>query len=207
VTNARALLRRVARSAGGGARTAAPHCDIVALGVVFALARFSEAFLVLRAQDAGLPIAWVPAVMIVMNVIYAGVAAPAGHAADMMSARTLLVAGLVKSVVADVALAAATAPWFVLPAPRPEARTSASTQGLFSKLVADTAPAHARGERPSASSTRERMAMLLASVIAGVMWSAAGPGRDVRRRRSFAADRDGRAAGWHTGRPGDARPA
>lgn len=183
------------------------YWHIVALGVVFALARFSEAFLVLRAQDAGLPIAWVPAVMIVMNVIYAGVAYPAGHAADTMSARTLLVAGLAVLVVADVALAAATAPWFVFAGTAAWGAHLGLTQGLFSKLVADTAPAHARGTAFGVFNLVNGMAMLLASVIAGVMWSAAGPGATFAVGGGFAViAMVGLLAGTR-GRPGDAHPA
>jgi MFS family permease len=75
---------------------------IVALGAVFTLARFSEAFLILRAQDVGLAIGYVPAIMVVMNVVYALFAYPAGAAADRLSARTLLVFGLGVLIAADV---------------------------------------------------------------------------------------------------------
>ena len=83
---------------------------IVQLGAVFTLARFSEAFLVLRAQNLGLAIGYIPAVMIAMNVVYAGVAYPAGVAADRFGHRTLLTVGLAMLVLADLVLAGATAP-------------------------------------------------------------------------------------------------
>ncbi|MBL8142105.1 MAG: MFS transporter [Acidobacteria bacterium] len=183
------------------------YWHIVALGVVFALARFSEAFLVLRAQDAGLPIAQVPAVMILMNVIYAGVAYPAGHAADTMSARTLLVAGLAVLVAADVALAVATAPWFVFVGTAAWGAHLGLSQGLFSKLVADTAPAHARGTAFGVFNLVNGMAMLLASVIAGLMWSAAGPGATFAVGGGFALVAIVGLLAATPSRRGDARPA
>ncbi|MBZ0268756.1 MFS transporter, partial [bacterium] len=83
---------------------------VVLTGAVFTLARFSEAFLVLRANDVGLALRWVPAVFIVMNVVYAASATPAGVLADRMAPRALLVAGIGALVAADLVLAAATTP-------------------------------------------------------------------------------------------------
>ncbi len=83
---------------------------VVALGTAFTLARFSEAFLILRAEDLGLGISYVPAIMIVMNVVYALLAYPAGVAADRFSARTLLLLGLAILIAADTVLALATVP-------------------------------------------------------------------------------------------------
>lgn len=162
------------------------YWQIVALGVVFALARFSEAFLVLRARDAGLDITWVPAVMIAMNVAYAVVAYPAGRASDRMSARTLLVAGLAVLVAADAALALASAPWLVFVGAGAWGVHLGLTQGLFSKLVADASPASLRGTAFGVFNLASGVAMLLASTTAGVVWSSVGPGATFVVGGSFA---------------------
>jgi predicted MFS family arabinose efflux permease len=118
---------------------------VVLLGAVFTLARFSEAFLVLRASDTGLGPAYVPLVMVVMNVFYAGGAYPAGAAADHMSKRTLMLIGLVLLIAADLVLATAPSPLLVCAGTGLWGLHMAFTQGLFSKLVADSAPADLRG--------------------------------------------------------------
>jgi MFS family permease len=142
---------------------------------VFTLARFSEAFLVLRALDTGLAIRYVPAVMIVMNVVYAGAAYPAGWAADRWPVRALLVAGLAALVVADVILAVAVTPAHVGAGAACWGLHMALSQGLLSKLVADTAgPAH-RGTAFGIFNLVSGAALFAASAIAGVLWSAAGP--------------------------------
>lgn len=118
---------------------------VVALGAVFTLARFSEAFLILRAQDVGLAIGYVPVIMVVMKVVYSVFAYPAGAAADRISARTLLLMGLGVLVVADIVLAMAASPGVALLGSAFWGLHMALTQGLLSKLVADTAPADLGG--------------------------------------------------------------
>jgi len=118
---------------------------IVLLSLTFTLARFSEAFLVLRAQDVGLAIGYVPMVMIVMNIAYAATAYPAGIAADRFSPRLLLISGLALLVAADVVLAASASPSSVLEGAALWGVHMGLTQGLFAKLVADVAPAELRG--------------------------------------------------------------
>lgn len=147
---------------------------VVALGAVFTLARFSEAFLVLRAQDVGLAVGYVPAIMIVMNLVYAGFAYPAGAAADRLSARTLLGFGLGVLIVADILLAMAASSWTALLGAAFWGIHMAFTQGLLSKLVADTAPAELRGTAFGIFNLVTGGALLLASVIAGSLWSALG---------------------------------
>ena len=107
---------------------------VVALGAVFALARFSEAFLILRALDVGLAVGYVPIIMIVMNFVYAAFAYPAGAAADRLSTRTLLVFGLGVLVTADVVLAMAASPWVAFLGAAFWGLHMAFTQGLLSKL-------------------------------------------------------------------------
>ena len=142
---------------------------------MFTLARFSEAFLVLRAQNLGLAVEYVPAVMIAMNVVYAGVAYPAGVAADRFGHRTLLAVGLAMLVVADLVLAGATAPAHAFVGTACWGLHMGLTQGLLSKLIADTAPAALRGTAFGVFNLVSGVALLLASVIAGVLWNQVGP--------------------------------
>jgi len=149
---------------------------VVTLGSVFALARFSEAFLILRARDVGLAMGYIPLVLIVMNVVYSIFAYPAGVAADRFPARTLLVCGLGVLIIADVVLALAASPAMALLGSAFWSLHMALTQGLFSKLVADTAPADLRGTAFGMFHLANGGALLLASVIAGVLWSTFGGG-------------------------------
>jgi MFS family permease len=160
---------------------------VVLLGAVFTLARFSEAFLVLRAQDAGLPLSYVPAVMIVMNVFYAGAAYPAGAAADYMRPRNLLLLGIGTLILADLILAYATSPPMVLAGAALWGLHMALTQGLLSKLVADTAPADLLGTAFGLFNLVSGVALLLASIIAGSLWSLAGPSATFLAGAAFAA--------------------
>jgi MFS family permease len=159
---------------------------VVMLGAVFTLARFSEAFLILRAQDVGLAIAYVPAIMIVMNMVYALFAYPAGVAADRLSARKLLVFGLGLLVVADVLLALADSPSLAFLGVGFWGLHMAFTQGLLSKLVADTAPAELRGTAFGVFNLVSGGILLLASVIAGSLWSIYGASATFIAGGSFA---------------------
>lgn len=147
---------------------------VVLLGAVFTLARFSDAFLVLRAVDVGLELVYVPLVMVVMNVLYAGAAYPAGAAADHMSQRTLLLLGLALLIVADLVLAVASSPMMVFAGTALWGLHMALTQGLLSKLVADAAPAELLGTGFGIFHLVSGGALLLASVIAGLLWSSFG---------------------------------
>ena len=160
---------------------------VVLLGGLFTLARFSEAFLVLRAQDVGLSLGLVPLVMIVMNVFYAGVAYPAGAAADRVRPRTLLLVGLALLVAADLLLATATAPLAAFVGAALWGLHMAFTQGLFAKLVADHAPAELRGTAFGVFNLVSGGALLLASVIAGALWSVWGATATFAAGGVFAA--------------------
>lgn len=147
---------------------------IVALGGVFTLARFSEAFLVLRARDVGLSLGYVPVVMIIMNVVYAATAYPAGAAADRLSRRALAMIGLAMLIAADVALASAASPWPVFIGAALWGLHMGFTQGMFAQLVAEAAPAGLRGTAFGLFNLVVGGALLLASVVAGALWSAFG---------------------------------
>jgi MFS family permease len=160
---------------------------IVALGSIFTLARFSEAFLVLRAQDVGLDMALVPAVMVVMSGVYAASAYPAGRISDRFSPRALLPAGMFALIIADLALATASSITMVLTGAALWGLHMGITQGLFSKLVADAAPAELRGTAFGAYSLVTGVSMLLASVIAGALWSSLGPAATFLAGAGFSA--------------------
>jgi MFS family permease len=160
---------------------------VVLLGAVFTLARFSEAFLVLRAQDAGMPLGYVPVVMIAMNVFYAAGAYPAGAASDRLPRRTLLVAGLGVLILADLVLAAAASAWHVIAGASLWGVHMALTQGLLSKLVADTTPASLRGTAFGIFHLVSGGALLLASLVAGALWQSVGPPATFLAGAAFAA--------------------
>jgi MFS family permease len=164
-----------------------PYWLVVLAGAVFTLARFSEAFLVLRAQDVGLAPGRVPLVLIVMNVSYAGAAYPAGAAADRVSKRTLLLLALGLLIGADVALALAAAPLAVFAGAALWGLHMAFTQGLLSKLVAETSPSDLLGTGFGVFNLVSGAALLLASVIAGFLWSALGASVPFLAGAAFAA--------------------
>ena len=160
---------------------------VVGLGGVFTLARFSEAFLVLRALDVGLPLGLVPTIMIVMNVVYAAFAYPAGVVADRIHQRALLVVGLGVLIAADVVLTVATSSALVFIGAGLWGLHMAITQGLLSKLVADAAPDELRGTAFGMFNLVSGGALLVASVIAGGLWSAFGPSATFGAGAGFAA--------------------
>jgi MFS family permease len=156
-------------------RLPAAYWWVVGIGAIFTLARFSEAFLVLRVQAGGLPLAFVPLVLIVMNVVYAAAAYPFGKLADSMSHTKLLTWGLLLLLMADVALA-----WdghwivawmgIVL-----WGLHLAMTQGLLAAMIADTAPDDLRGTAYGFFNLASGLAMLVASGLAGWLWDSQGP--------------------------------
>jgi MFS family permease len=148
---------------------------IVGIAAVFTLARFSEAFLILRAQNVGLPIMLAPTVLVVMNVVYALAAYPAGVASDRMNRTTLLIVGLVLLIAADFALALLPSIGGVALGVALWGLHMGLTQGLFAALVADAAPPELRGTAYGFFNLLTGLAMLAASVIAGALWDATGP--------------------------------
>lgn len=160
---------------------------VVGLGMTFTLARFSEAFLVLRAEDAGMTAGQVPIAMAVMSGVYALGAYPAGVAADRMSGRSLLLFGLAVLIVADLVLAGAGTPILVLVGAGCWGLHMALTQGLFAKLVADVATDRLRGTAFGIFHLLTGGALLLASVIAGALWSRFGPAATFHAGAAFAA--------------------
>jgi MFS family permease len=147
---------------------------ILGLNSIFTLARFSEAFLILRAQSVGLAIGFVPAIMIVMNAVYALTAYPAGILTDRMRPRTVLAAGLAVLIAADIILASADKPLHVFIGTALWGLHMGLTQGLFAKLVADHAPVRLRGTAFGIFNLVTGGALLTASAVAGLLWSVVG---------------------------------
>ena len=153
----------------------APFWSVVAIGVIFTLARFSEAFLVLRAQGVGLSPTLVPLALVVMNVVYAVVSAPAGALSDRMDRRLLLGLGLVVLVLADLALAFLPSVGGALFGVALWGAHMGMTQGLLSALVADAAPDRLRGTAFGLFNLATGVTVLLASTLAGALWATLGP--------------------------------
>jgi MFS family permease len=156
-------------------RLGASYWWVVGIATVFTLARFSEAFLILRAQGVGLPIMLVPAVLVVMNVVYALAAYPAGVASDRMNRTTLLVVGSALLIAADLALASLPSIGGVALGVVLWGLHMGLTQGLFAALVADASPPELRGTAYGFFNLLTGVAMLAASVIAGALWDVTGP--------------------------------
>jgi MFS family permease len=149
--------------------------SVVAVATMLTLARFSEAFLGLRAQNIGLPIALVPIVMVVMSVAYALAAYPAGALSDSLGRNGVLALGIVFLIIADVVLAfGATVPLMILGVVFWGLHMG-FTQGLLAAMVADTAPEELRGTAFGVFNFAGGIAMLVASVVAGVLWDTHGP--------------------------------
>lgn len=148
---------------------------IVAIGAVFSLARFSEAFLVLRAMQSGVPTALVPLVMVAMNVVYALCAYPFGKLADRVSHTRLLIGGLGVLIAADLALAHGTHWGFVIVGVALWGMHMGMTQGLLATRVAQAAPADSRGTAFGFFNLFSGGVTLLSSILAGAIWDRVNP--------------------------------
>jgi MFS family permease len=142
---------------------------------VFTLARFSEAFLVLKAQADGFPVAFVPLVLVVMNAVYAIAAYPAGVLSDRIGRNGIVIVGIGLLIAADLTLAFCTSVPAVLLGVAFWGLHMGLTQGLFATLVADTAPEELRGTAFGVFSLAGGVAILVASVLAGALWDRYGP--------------------------------
>lgn len=146
------------------------YWQVVLIGAIFTLARFSEAFLVLKAEEVGTPLALVPLVMVAMHLVYSLSAYPFGALSDRISHRQLLAVGLVVLVLADLALALLPG-WFGLAiGVALWGIHMGMTQGLLTAMVAKTAPAELRGTAFGMFNLVSGVALLVASTGAGVLW-------------------------------------
>ena len=148
---------------------------VVAFAAILTLARFSEAFLLLRVTNVGLAVAYIPVVLIVMNVIYSASAYQFGRLSDRLNRRSLLAAGIGSLIAADLVLAAANATWLVLVGAMLWGLHMGATQGLLTSIVSATAPADLRATAFGLFNLVTGGALLLASALAGFLWAHHGP--------------------------------
>jgi len=148
---------------------------VVAIATAFTLARFSEAFLVLRAQSIGLPPTLVPIVLVIMSVAYSLSAYPIGVLSDRVDRTTLLAVGLVFLLIGDVVLAVAGDFTWVAIGVVLWGLHMGFTQGLLATLIAENAPADLRGTAFGMFNLTTGIALLAASIVAGALWDAVGP--------------------------------
>ena len=143
---------------------------VVAMGAIVGLARFSDAFLILRAFETGIPMAWVPLIMVVMNVVYAATAYPFGNLSDRMSHTTLLITGLVSLGLSNLCFAMGTHWVYVIGGVSLWGLHMGITQGLFASMIASSAPPDLRGTAFGFYNMVLGFAMLISSGFAGFVW-------------------------------------
>lgn len=147
---------------------------VCSIGAVITLARFSEAFLLLRAMQGGMSLAAVPLVLMMMNLVYSFTAYPFGKLADYLNHNTLLIIGLIVLAVADLVLAYSNHWVYVLIGVSLWGIHMGSTQGLLAAMVADTSPVAMRGTAYGLFNLMSGITMILASTIAGILWERFG---------------------------------
>jgi len=169
------------------ARMPAAFWMVVAIGTVFALARFSQAFLVLKAQAEGLPLALIPLVFVWMNLVYALAAMPAGILSDRIGRVNVLLCGLGALLAGDLALAFVPGLGGAVIGVGLWGLYLGFSQGLLSALVADTAPEDLRGTAFGLFNLVTGGALLIASVLAGWLWYSFGPTATFSAGAAFSA--------------------
>lgn len=147
---------------------------IVTIGATFTLARFSEAFLVLRAQQTGLDLAWIPGVMVVMSLAYSLSAYPVGVLSDRLDRRILLALGMVLLIAADLLLGMGQSVMSVFIGVAVWGLHMGFTQGILAAMVSETAPSALRGTAFGVFNLVCGLCMLLASALAGWLWDRFG---------------------------------
>jgi MFS family permease len=168
-------------------RLSSSYWWVVGIGAAFTLARFSEAFLILRALQGGLPLAYTPLVLIGMNAVYAPSAYPFGKLSDRISHGSLLALGVAVLIGADLVLAFG-ADWiWIAVGIALWGLHMGITQGLLATMVADTAPADLRGTAFGFFNLMSGFATLLASVLAGVLWDRLGASFTFMAGAGFSA--------------------
>lgn len=160
---------------------------VVGVGATLTLARFSEAFLILRATGRGLPIAFAPLVLVAMNIVYAFSSYPLGALSDRVDRKLLLAIGFATLIVADLLLAAAPTLPVVMIGVALWGLHMGLTQGLLAALVANTAPQALRATAFGVFNGASGIALLLASLIAGALWEGLGPAATFIAGASFTA--------------------
>jgi MFS family permease len=159
---------------------------LVLVAAVLTLARFSEAFLILRAQELGLPLALIPLVLVLMNLVYAASAYPIGALSDRIDGHTILAGGFIVLIAADIVLALAAGLWGVMAGIALWGLHMGMTQGVLASLVATAAPSARRGTAFGLFHFVSGVAVLGASLIAGLLWEGLGPAATFVGGAAFA---------------------
>lgn len=160
---------------------------VIALSAVLTFARFSEAFLLLRAQQAGFSVAWVPLVMVIMHLVYGLAAYPVGALSDRLGRTGMLIASLVFLIAADIVLAYAEAIAPLIVGTVLWGLHMGFSQGILATLIADSAPANLRGSAFGVLSLITGAVVLLGNIVAGVLWEVYGPTATFLNGAGFAA--------------------
>lgn len=151
------------------------YWGLVAIGAVFALARFSQAFLVLKAQSNGLPMVFIPLVMVAMNVLYALSGYPVGVISDYVNRKSVLLIGIGFLIVGDIILGFSDALWSVFLGAGFWGLHMGFTEGVLEAMIADTTDSRMRGTAYSIYNFISGIAILCASLVAGILWDKRGP--------------------------------
>jgi MFS family permease len=160
---------------------------VIGLCAVLTLARFSEAFLLLKAQQAGFALAWIPLVMVLMHLVYGLTAYPVGVLSDRLGRHGMLTASLVFLIAADLVLAFAQTPAPLIAGIVLWGLHMGFSQGILATLIADRAPAAARGTAFGALNLTTGLAVLVGNLAAGVLWERYGPAATFLNGAAFAA--------------------
>ncbi len=160
---------------------------VVLFGGLLSLARFSEAFLILRGPSTGILPENAPILMVIMNLTYFLTAYPVGHLSDKLGRGGLLASGIATLVVADFVLAIAHTPWQAMLGVVLWGLQMGLTQGVLSAMIADTAPGSLRGTAFGLFNLVGGITTLLASGIAGVTWDRFGASVTFLTGAGFAA--------------------
>jgi MFS family permease len=147
---------------------------LISIAMLLTLARFSEAFLVLKAQASGLPVAWVPMVLVVMSIVYAIAAYPAGILSDRTKRSNILVIGIGFLMAADLVLGYASNLWMLALGVSLWGLHMGFSQGLLASMISDISPEPLRATAYGVYSFCTGIAMLLSSIIAGIIWDGFG---------------------------------
>jgi MFS family permease len=175
-------IRFVAPKSFGG-----PFWGVVLMGSLLTFARFSEAFLILRAEDRGLALAFVPLVLVVMNATYAASAYPAGVLSDRLDRRSVLAIGIAVLIVSEVILAIAPSGLLTLLGVAVWGLHLGLTQGVLLTLIADAVPPRVRGTAFGIYHLITGVTLLASSILAGLLWEWIGPAATFTAGAGFAA--------------------
>jgi MFS family permease len=166
---------RMPISREGLAQLGKPFWRVVIIGVVISLARFSEAFLILRASNLKVPLTYIPLVLVVMSLIYALSAYPAGKLSDRMPRHYLLALGMLMLMLSCIVLAIANNYWLLFSGIALWGLHMGFSQGILASMVADTANESYRGTAFGVFNLVSGLGLLLASTIAGILWEYINP--------------------------------